>query len=66
MNETTTEATQTPRKTYQAQEWDSDCECWQDMDHEGAEGHDRHAVEQEAKHIAGKCAYRVRTRVVRS
>lgn len=49
---------------YKAQEWDEDCECWQDMEHEGAEGTDRHSVEQEARHQIKKCAYHVKIRVV--
>lgn len=51
-------------KTYQAQEWDSDCECWTDMEHEGNQGNDRYEVEQEAKYQAKQCSYRVKTRVI--
>jgi len=62
----TTEIKAKTRTLWKAQEWDADCECWQDMDHDSAEGCDRYAVEQEAKYVAGKCAYKVRVRVVRA
>lgn len=52
------------RTLYKAQQYDTDCECWEDMDHEGCQGFDRYTVEQEAKYEARKCAYRVRVRVV--
>ena len=59
-----TETTNLPQKRYQAQEWDSDCECWRDMEHEGAGGRDRYEVAREAEYQAQKCAYNVKTRVV--
>lgn len=50
---------------WQAQEYDTDCESWQDMEHEGSQGYSRSEVESEAKYQANKCAYKVRTRVVK-
>jgi hypothetical protein len=53
-------------KTWQAQYWDSDCECWEDMDHDGARGSNRFDVEQEARYEARKCAYPIKTRIIQA
>ena len=51
-------------EVWKAQEYDTDCEGWNDMDHDGAQGYDKAEVLREAKYQANKCAYRVRVRVV--
>jgi hypothetical protein len=59
----TTEKTQ-KRKLYKAQQWDPECQCWEDMYHEFAQGYDRYEVEREARYQARQCAYPVKIRVV--
>jgi hypothetical protein len=50
-------------KTYKAQEWDEDCECWEDMD-DVAPSNDKYWVQDEAKQKARQCSYHVKTRVI--
>jgi hypothetical protein len=52
------------RPVYKAQVWDTDMECWTDF--EEVQPHvDRSIVELDLNHEKRRCAYKLRTRIVK-